>query len=402
MRNRLLLTLKQHARFATMTKVRHASYMNEQVQNAVHQRTPNDKARDRKTLSTTRLLQQISSENESRELMNVWPDIVRDIAIASEELNLPDVTEWLTKVLEYNVPGGKNTRALTLLYAYQMLTPADRMTRENIYLARILAWCMELLQGFLLILDDIEDRSLIRRKQLCWYRHENVGLAAINDAVMIENVMYYLLRKHFKGRECYIDILETFQEIMMKTLMGQCLEFTNFGKTLDLDRFTMDRYDGIAYYKTAYYTFVLPMSVAMHFAGIKSRELFEEARTILTKIGHFYQIQDDYLSCYGNRKTLGKVGTDIEEGKCTWLIVTALQRVTREQRNVLKECYGSTDRQKITRVRQLYKDLDLPGIFFTYEKGTYNLLNIYIEQMTCGLPRKLFRKILNDLYRRTK
>ena len=32
----------------------------------------------------------------------------------------------------------------------------------------------------------------------------------------------------------------------------------------------------------------------------------------------------------------GKVGTDIEDTKCSWLLVQALQRVDEEQMNVLK------------------------------------------------------------------
>ena len=32
----------------------------------------------------------------------------------------------------------------------------------------------------------------------------------------------------------------------------------------------------------------------------------------------------------------GKVGTDIEENKCSWLVVQALDRVTPEQREVLQ------------------------------------------------------------------
>ena len=32
----------------------------------------------------------------------------------------------------------------------------------------------------------------------------------------------------------------------------------------------------------------------------------------------------------------GKVGTDIEENKCTWLIVQALERVSRPQLEIIK------------------------------------------------------------------
>lgn len=52
----------------------------------------------------------------------------------------------------------------------------------------------------------------------------------------------------------------------LKTIMGQCLDLlsTNHGKKANLDLFSMDRYNAICKYKTAYYTFVLPVTAAMY------------------------------------------------------------------------------------------------------------------------------------------
>ena len=47
-------------------------------------------------------------------------------------------------------------------------------------------------------------------------------------------------------------------------------------------------------------------------------------------------VQDDYIDCFGDPEVTGKVGTDIEDNKCSWLIVQALKRVSPEQRKTLE------------------------------------------------------------------
>ena len=54
----------------------------------------------------------------------------------------------LLQVLQYNIPGGKKNRGLALVYAYRQLAPVDELTDDNIRLARILGWCIEMV-GFL-------------------------------------------------------------------------------------------------------------------------------------------------------------------------------------------------------------------------------------------------------------
>ncbi|KYM94888.1 PREDICTED: farnesyl pyrophosphate synthase-like [Cyphomyrmex costatus] len=349
----------------------------------------------------TRMIQTTRDE-ESQQLMTVWPDIIHDVTKAIENFNIPDVAKWMEKVLQYNVPGGKKIRGLGLIYAYKLLAPNDQLTEENIRLARILAWCVELTQTYFLMMDDIEDQSLFRRGQLCWYQYNDLNLAAINDTFMLQNSVFYLIRKHFKGKDCYVNLLEIFQDITMKSTMGQSLELlcSNFGKKPNLDIFTMDRYNSIIEYKTAYYTYVFPITAAMHLAGIKDQEMFKEAKTISLELGCFFQVQDDYVDLFGKFDVCGKDGTDIQEGKCTWFVVVALQRVTPEQRKILEECYGDSDLEKIQHVKQLYNDLNLLDAYFKYEEETYNLIKVHIKQISSGLPHNLFLDILENLCHR--
>nr|CAH7744755.1 unnamed protein product [Callosobruchus chinensis] len=225
------------------------------------------------------------------------------------------------------------------------------------------------LQSYFLIIDDVMDKSELRRGQPCWYKQEGVGIAAINDALLVESSIYTLLRKYFSEKECYRFITELFHEITTKTIMGQSLDMmsNNPDGTPRLDLFTMNRSSAIVKYKTAYYTFQLP---------------------------------DDFFDCYGDPEVTGKKGTDIKEGKCSWLAVVALQRATPAQRKIMEEHYGKDDEKSIQMVKDLYQELNLPHIYATYEEESYNRIRTHIQQISKGLPHELFFKLLKKVYKR--
>ncbi|XP_048507878.1 farnesyl pyrophosphate synthase isoform X1 [Athalia rosae] len=344
----------------------------------------------------------VTTKDESREMMAVWPDVVRDLTDAGRHLDIPHATKWIAKVLQYNVPNGKKNRGLALVYAFQKLAPPEKLNEDNIRLARILGWCVELYQAFFLVEDDIMDGSTNRRGQLCWYRQNNIGLSAINDGLLLEQSIFQLLRTHFKDKDCYMNLIEVFHETILKTTMGQTLDLlsTQFGQKPKLELFTMNQYNSIVKYKTAFYSFVMPVSLAMYFAGITDAEMHRQAKTILLEMGHFFQVQDDFLDCYGNPEVTGKIGNDIQDGKCSWLVVVALQRATPAQKKILEECYGSSDPENVARVKQLYDNLGLPTTYSIYEEESYNLMNTHIQQISRGLPHDLFFKFLEKIYRR--
>ena len=61
------------------------------------------------------------------------------------------------------------------------------------------------------------DSSITRRGQPCWYRNEEVGLIAINDAFILEAAIYWLLKKHFRADPSYINLIELFHEVRLLT-----------------------------------------------------------------------------------------------------------------------------------------------------------------------------------------
>jgi len=181
------------------------------------------------------------------------------------------------------------------------------------------------------------DSSITRRGQPCWYKNPEVGLIAINDSFMLESAIYHLIKNHFRQESYYADLLELFHETTYQTEMGQLIDLITAPEDhVDLSKFNLTKYVNsgcrrhllthvhrhrlIVVYKTAFYSFYLPVALAMHMARIpdsypspvspsESVKPFDIALAILLQIGEYFQIQDDFLDYYTPPELLGKVGT---------------------------------------------------------------------------------------------
>ncbi|KOM26545.1 hypothetical protein LR48_Vigan292s000200 [Vigna angularis] len=57
-----------------------------------------------------------------------------------------------------------------------------------------------------------------------------------------------------------------------------------------------------------------------------------DVKNILVEMGTYFQVPDDYLDCFGDPDTIGKIGTDIEDFKCSWLVAKALKLSNEQQK----------------------------------------------------------------------
>ena len=268
-----------------------------------------------------------------------------------------------------------------------------------------LGWCIELLQAFFLVSDDIMDSSITRRGQPCWYRNPEVGMIAINDAFMLEGSIYVLLKKHFGKHESYTQLLELFHTTTFQTEVGQlCDLLTAPEDVVDLDNFSAEKHHFIVVYKTAYYSFYLPVALTLAYLHLATDENLQQAHDILIPLGEYFQVQDDYLDCFGAPETIGKIGTDIQDNKCSWLINQALKKVTPEQRKILDNNYGRKDSLNEKKVKMVYNELDLEQHYKKYEEDTVGLIRERIAKVdeSKGLKKDVFETFLMKIYKRSK
>ncbi len=249
------------------------------------------------------------------------------------------------------------------------------------------------------------DASLTRRDQPCWYKMPKVGMIAINDSFMLESAIYVLLKKHFRSHPAYVDFLELFHEVTLQTEAGQlCDLLTAPEDHVDLSKFSMKQQRFIVVYKTAYYSFYLPVALALYYLELATPQNLEQARGILIPLGEYFQCQDDYLDVFAKTEVLGKVGTDIMDNKCSWVINEALSHANEEQKDILNENYGRKDTSKEAECKRVFNEIDIPALYTKYEDHAVAVIRKRIAEVNTseGLKPQVFEAFLNKIYKRQK
>ncbi|KAJ3057169.1 Farnesyl pyrophosphate synthetase [Rhizophlyctis rosea] len=344
----------------------------------------------------------VQVNNEKAQFEALFDKLAADVLAEIESYHLPqDGIDYVKKMLYATVPGGKNNRGMTVPSALRDILKRD-LTEQEWFRAATLGWCVELLQAFFLISDDIMDSSITRRGNPCWYRQEGIGMKAINDAFICEMAIYRLIKKHFRTEPYYLDILELFHEVTFQTELGQLMDLITAPEDeVDLAKFSIKKHAYIVEYKTAYYSFYLPVALAMRMGGVTSEKAYKQALDVLLPLGEYFQVQDDYLDCYGAPEVIGKIGTDIQDNKCGWLIVQAIDRASPAQRKILDECYGQKDSAKEAAVKKVYVELDLENVYRKYEEESHGRISALIEKVDESLlPREMFVTFMNRIYKR--
>ncbi|CAH0005110.1 unnamed protein product [Clonostachys byssicola] len=340
-----------------------------------------------------------------KEFESVYPKLEEALLDHVKSYNLPkEQVAWFKKSLEVNPLGGKCNRGMSVPDSVSLLLEAP-LTEDQYFHAATLGWMTELLQAFFLVSDDIMDSSITRRGQPCWYRQEGVGMVAINDAFMLEASIYYLLKKYFRSHPAYVDLFELFQETTFQTEVGQLTDLLTAPEDkVDLNNFSMEKYSFIVIYKTAYYSFYLPVALALHQLNLATPKNLKQAEAILIPLGEYFQIQDDYLDNFGLPEHIGKIGTDIKDNKCSWLVNQAIAIATPEQRKVLEDNYGQKDDAKEAAIKKLYEELKLKERYEAFEEKRAGELRTLIDNIdeSEGLKKTVFTAFFDKIYKRSK
>ncbi|KAM3721820.1 Farnesyl pyrophosphate synthase [Dirofilaria immitis] len=228
------------------------------------------------------------------------------------------IRDRVDKLFDHSVCGGKCNRGILLVTAYKAL--GGQQNEERLEMVTNTAACLELLQSFFLIEDDIVDEGISRRGKPCWHRLEGIGINGINDGLLLDCMVSYILCNN----RVPVAVRDAFDEARRVTILGQIFD----SDTKNFEDCTWQRYRIITQYKTSHYTYFTPLQIA---ALLTAQPLIiEPLKRIAYQLGYLFQSEDDYMDCFGDKSIMGKVGNDLMGAKCTWVTCKAMEKLANQ------------------------------------------------------------------------
>jgi len=263
---------------------------------------------------------------------------------------------------------GKKLRPILLLHANQLF---DGRLED----ALPAALAMELFHNFTLVHDDIMDKASIRRGMPTVHVKYGMG-TAINtgDLLMIVAYKYLSQVRNEYFRETYI----MYNHVSTRIMEGQCLDLDYENR----DIISSEAYLNMIELKTSL-LIALCMKLGALLAGTSAQD--QEMMFQLGKnIGISFQLKDDWLDVYGDKRTGKKIGGDIIQNKKTFLYIKAWELAGQKQKRILKELRSIEDpKRKIKDTFKIYNELDigtlterLIGRYYTAGMECLNVLDI--------------------------
>ena len=209
----------------------------------------------------------------------------------------------------------------------------------------------EVFHNFSLVHDDIMDSADLRRGNITVHKKWDHSTAILSGDVML--ILAYQIFENYEP-EIFVPMASLFSKTAIKVCEGQQLDI-DFEKK---DRITLDEYILMITCKTAEL-----IGAAMKMGAIIANAKLDEQENIYEfgkTLGIAFQLQDDYLDCYGNQGDFGKkIGGDIIEKKKTFLYLKALQLLDEENKQDLIKVYNSNDKEKISKTIDLYNKCNI-------------------------------------------
>lgn len=266
-------------------------------------------------------------------------------------LKYPRTADGMYEPIRYTLAsGGKRLRPALVLIAANLYT-------EEISQAITPALGIEMYHNFTLLHDDVMDKAPERRGRATVHVKWNDNQAILSGDAMV-GLAYQLISE--APSRVLKHVMDTFNLMNQEICQGQQYDM-EFETRNDV---TIEEYMEMIRLKTSV---LLGRALQigayigqdktygnLHELGVTRYERLDKDIDALfkfgTNLGLAFQLQDDWLDCWGNPKTFGKrIGGDILQDKKTFLRITALSNGKEPKTQ------GMTDEQKIEAYKEFYK-----------------------------------------------
>ncbi|MDO4212373.1 MAG: polyprenyl synthetase family protein [Bacteroidales bacterium] len=286
--------------------------------------------------------------------------MLQKIQNALANIVYPTQPEGLYEPISYVLSmGGKRLRPTLVLLAYSLFKPDWEKAMPA-------AIGLETYHNHTLLHDDLMDNADVRRGMPTVHKKWDANTAVLSGDTMLL-LAAQMIASAGVGRMDEVNAL--FLKSAIEICEGQQYD-VNFETRSDV---TEAEYIEMIRLKTS-----VLLGCAAKMGALLADAPAEDCEVLYRfaeKVGLAFQLQDDYLDCFGDQKTFGKkIGGDILCGKKTMPLHCALQRLNEEEGHELLTllntpasafcacCGTSPEDEKIQRVLSIYRRLDIPAV----------------------------------------
>lgn len=240
---------------------------------------------------------------------------------------------------------------------------------------------IELFHNFTLIHDDIIDNATFRRGEKTIHNkwNNNIGIL-VGDLLMI------LANKLFSNLPLKImqKVLKRFNEIAIKIFEGQHYDMNYENEKL----ITEKQYINMIRLKTA-----TLIGFSLELGGILSKMKDLDIKN-LYRFGEFigigFQLQDDYLDVFGDKKFGKKIGGDILLNKKTYLLIKLLESTNEKEKIIINNWINNSNnpKQKIEAITNLMKEKNIDNITESVINDYFNKAFDYLKRIDIKNSKK--------------
>jgi geranylgeranyl diphosphate synthase, type I len=246
-----------------------------------------------------------------------------------------------SSIKDFVLRDGKRVRPVLFVMGYLGFC---KRKAEGLYESAV---AIELLHDFLLVHDDIVDKSPTRRGKPSMHmifqsklsKYDNLKFNGQDLAIIAGDVMYAMAMNSFLSiKEDPVrkeKALRHFLQAAVYTGAGEFIELLSGAK--EIDKTAKDDIYKIYDFKTAHYTFSVPLSTGAILGGAGSEEI-----KLITEygiaLGRAFQINDDLIGLFGNEQKIGKSTlSDLQEAKKTLPLWYAFRLSSKEDKKTIKK-----------------------------------------------------------------